>query len=285
VVDCLTLRVKPGLVYGFLGRNGAGKTTTIKMLLGLLAPTRGAARLLGCPSAELTPEVKARIGYLVEGHPLYGWMTVRGIGRFVASFYPNWNAGLFNDLLDAFQVPWKQKVGTLSKGQRAQVSLALTLAPEPELLIMDDPTLGLDPAVRRDFLESIVRVIQRKGRTVFFSSHILSDVERVADRIAVIEDGILLADCPTDMFHERVKKVRAAFDKTPPALDLPRTVNRTLEGNDLYVTVVDYGEEQERLLRHAGAREVEIIPLGLEDLFIEYTARRGPARPIKSVSL
>lgn len=279
VLDSLSLRVKPGTVYGFLGRNGAGKTTAIKMLLGLLEPTRGSAKLLGCDSSALPPEIKARIGYLAEGHPLYGWMTVRGIARFTSEFYSSWNMAFFGELLDSFQLPLRKKVKTLSRGQRAQLSLALTLAPEPELLIMDDPTLGLDPVVRRDFLESIVRVIQREGRTVFFSSHILSDVERVADRIAIIDHGVLRADCPVDMFHDRVKKIRASFDGVAPALALPRMVSCTQEASDLLATVVDYGDEQECLLKEAGARDIEVIELGLEDLFIEYTAdRQRPSR-------
>ena len=278
VVDTLDLHVRPGTVYGFLGRNGAGKTTAIKMLLGLLEPTRGRSRLLGCDSTALTPDVKERVGYLAEGHPLYGWMTVDGIARFTSEFYRHWNRGLFDELLDSFELPGKRKVRSLSKGQRAQLSLALTLAPEPELLLMDDPTLGLDPAVRRDFLESIVRVIQAEGRTVFFSSHILPDVERVADRIAILEQGVLRVDCPTDMFHERVTHVRARFDGEPPALALPRTVNCTPQSNDLLVTVVDYDGEHEAALRQAGARDIEVLELGLEDLFIEYTSRQSRTR-------
>ena len=201
-VDSLSLSIRRGSVYGFLGRNGSGKTTTIRMLLGMLHSTRGRSALLGCDSENLTPEIKARVGYLSEGHPLFTGCGSASTPEFLRNYYPNWDRPWFDAALARFRLDPKRRIGTLSRGERAQVALALCLAPQPELLILDDPAMGLDPVVRRDFLESIVEMIQQEGRTIFFSSHNLADVERVADRIGIIEEGVLRADCGLDTFKE-----------------------------------------------------------------------------------
>lgn len=210
-VECVDLRIPRGTVYGLVGRNGSGKTTIIKMLLGLLRPTRGRSTVLGRDSQDLDPAARARIGYLPEGHPFYGWMRVRGAGQFVSSFYESWNADAFARLIEYFELDPKQRVKQLSRGQRAQVSLALVLAQEPELLVMDDPAMGLDAVVRREFLESVIELIKSGDRTVVMSSHQLGDVERVADRIAVIDRGVVRADCSVDTFRAKVKRVHLTF--------------------------------------------------------------------------
>jgi ABC-2 type transport system ATP-binding protein len=150
VVNCLNLTVPKGSVYGLLGRNGAGKSTTIKMLMGMAHPDSGTARLLGEDSETLSPPTRARIAYLAEGHPLYNWMTIGEAVRFTRAFYTQWNDRLLERILDHFELSRKTKLRRLSNGQRAQVSLALAIAPDPELLILDDPTLGLDTVVRRN---------------------------------------------------------------------------------------------------------------------------------------
>ncbi|MGD9649141.1 MAG: ABC transporter ATP-binding protein, partial [Pirellulales bacterium] len=185
VVDQVSLRVPAGCVYGCLGRNGAGKSTLIKMLMGLVQPDAGSAKLLGDDIAALRPATRARIAYLAEGHPLYRGMTIQQAARFTRRFYPTWHENFMQQVLDHFKLSLRQKISRLSNGQRAQVSLALALAPDPELLILDDPTLGLDTVVRRDFLESMIRLIQGSGRTILLSSHVLGDIERVADRIGI----------------------------------------------------------------------------------------------------
>jgi ABC-2 type transport system ATP-binding protein len=211
-LDHLDLQIPPGCICGFVGRNGAGKTTAIKLMLGLLNPTAGSSSLLGCDSQQLTPAIRQRIGYVTEGHHLFRWMTIGGIERFQRAFFPKkWDNKFFADMIEYFRLSRKQKIKHLSNGQRAQVSLALALAPNPELLIMDDPTLGLDAAIRRQFLEGMIELIMRQGRTILFSSHILGDVERVADRIAVIDKGVLRANCSLEQFRKAVKKVIVTF--------------------------------------------------------------------------
>ncbi len=144
-VDSVTFDVPRGSVFAFIGRNGAGKTTTIRMILGLLEPTRGSARILGHDSAALPPEARARIGYMAEGHPVYGWMRVGQYAGFQRGFYPHWNQDIFAGVIDYFAIDPRTKAGHLSHGQRAGLHLAMTLAIEPEILMLDDPATGLDP--------------------------------------------------------------------------------------------------------------------------------------------
>ena len=217
VVNCLNLRVPAGTVYGLLGRNGAGKSTTIKMLMGMAQPNFGEIELLGSEIADLPPVVRERIAYLAEGHPLYGWMTVAEAVRFVRAFHPgHGTSDCWSRFSSISRSPCGRSCSRLSNGQRANVALALAVAPDPDLLVLDDPTLGLDTVARRDFLMSMIHLVQRQGRTILFSSHILADVERVADRIGIMVDGVLRVDCPTEHFKESVTKVVLEFAGSPP---------------------------------------------------------------------
>jgi len=281
VVDGLDLKVPRGSVYGFLGRNGAGKSTTIKMLTGMVHADAGCARLLGEDVDALRPATRARIAYLAEGHPLYRGMTIDQVERFTRPFYRDWNSDLFQQILDHFDLVRKAKIRRLSNGQRAQVSLALGVAPEPELLILDDPTLGLDTVVRRDFLESMIQIIHRQGRTILFSSHILSDVERVADRIGILVDGVLRVDCPTDHFKQSIRKVVLEYTGDPPEFPTcDGLVSSRKVGTTRELVIVNFGDVHRTLIESANPvpRSVEVLELNLEDAFIEYT--RGPRRSL-----
>jgi ABC-2 type transport system ATP-binding protein len=279
VVDHLDLRIPRGTVYGLLGRNGAGKSTTLKMLTGMVRPDYGRIELLGEDVETLSTSTRARIAYLAEGHPLYTGMTIRQAVAFTTSFYDNADRQLVEQILDHFALSPKAKIGRLSKGQRAQVSLALALAPDPELLILDDPTLGLDTNVRRDFLESMILIIQRRGRTILFSSHVLGDVERVADRVGVMIDGVLRVDCPAEHFKSSVRKVIAEFGREPPEMPpCPGLLSDWHVGTRRELVFVGYGPRQRAAVEALSPRRIEIVELNLEDAFIEYT--RGPRRSL-----
>jgi ABC-2 type transport system ATP-binding protein len=281
VVHALDLAIPAGCVYGLLGRNGAGKSTVIKMLTGMVQPDFGSAELLGEKSAELSPTTRARIAYIAEGHPLYNWMTIDGIERFTRPFYPRWNREIFGQIIDHFELPRMKKLRKLSNGQRAQVSLALAVAPDPELLILDDPTLGLDTVVRRDFLESMIQIIQREGRTILFSSHILGDVERVADRVGILVNGVLRVDCPTEHFKRAVRKLVLQFDGPPQAFPLREgVVGDMVIGNRRELVIANYSEEHLAAAEALDPVSIDVLELNLEDAFIEYT--RGPRRPLPS---
>ena len=280
VVDGLGLRIPAGSVYGFLGRNGAGKSTTIKMLMGMVRPSFGRIELLGHDLDALPTEARGRIAYLAEGHPLYGWMTIAEAARFASAFHPGrWDRAMFERVLDHFELPGRAKIRRLSNGQRANVALALAIAPDPDLLVLDDPTLGLDTVARHDFLLSMIHLVQRRGRTILFSSHILADVERVADRIGVLVQGVLRVDCPTERFKEGVSRVVLEFAGTPPAFPGCRGLVQAWQvGRRLELVVVDFGPEQQAAVEALEPRSWDVTGLNLEDAFVAYT--RGPRRSL-----
>jgi len=270
------LQVPRGGVTALLGRNGAGKTTLIRMLLGLLEPTRGSGTVLGHDLGDLPPEVRARIGYLAEGHHVYGWMRVGECAQFQSRFYSTWNEEVFRGVVDYFRLDPKARVSSLSRGERAGLCLALTLAPEPELLILDDPALGLDPAARRALVEAIVYVTRQAERTILLSSHLLADVERVADRITIIDAGILRASCSLETFRDRIRRFVLRFAQPPPELPaIPGLLESVRTGNELALTVANYDGRTEQIMASLGAEHLEPVPLGLEDAFISYVGDRG----------
>ncbi|PYJ05749.1 MAG: ABC transporter ATP-binding protein, partial [Verrucomicrobia bacterium] len=271
-----SLEVPRGCVFAFLGRNGSGKTTTIRMLLGLLRPTRGEGSILGYRIQALPPEARARIGYLTEEHQLYGWMTVQETGQFQARFFSRWNEKVFRGVTGHFGLKSEARVKDLSRGERAGLCLALTLAPDPELLVLDDPALGLDPVARRSLVESMIYLTRRDDRTIFFSSHQLADVERVADYIAVLDHSVLRACCSLETFRNSVKEVRLRFTGPPPALPpIPGLLQAYRSEGELRLICVHYNGTSEQALRKLAPAELELAPITLEDAFISYLSDRG----------
>jgi len=276
IVSDLSLSVPKGTIYGFLGRNGMGKTTTIRIFLGLEDPTRGSTKVFGLDSRSLPPEARARIGYLPEGHHVYGWMTVKECGQFQASYFPAWNQDIFETVLTHFRLTSKMKAGHLSRGQRAGLCLALTLAPEPELLVLDDPALGLDPVARRSLLQSMLYVTRKADRTIFFSSHLLSDVERVADRIAVLDGKVLRADCSVETFRRQIRQFILKFrDAPPPTPEIPGLLESFRSDREMALTVANITPEIESRLEALQPASIEPVDLTLEDAFISYVGERG----------
>ena len=183
----LDLRVDRGEVYGFLGRNGAGKSTTIRIIMGITRPTSGSYRIFDRPGSQIA--IRQRIGYVAQEQNFYGWMTPHTLGRFVRGFYPTWDDAAYSTLIRDLDLPARRKIGTFSGGMKVKLALALALAHHPELLVLDEPTAGLDPVARREFLEMVRDQAERSGRTTFFSTHLIDEIELAAHRVAIVDGG------------------------------------------------------------------------------------------------
>ena len=197
-LDAIDFSIARGGVYGLVGANGAGKTTLIKHILGLLRPDAGSIRVFGLDPVADPVGVLSRLGYLSEENDLPGWMRVDELIRYTRAFYPGWDDGYAEELRSAFLLEPAAEVKNLSKGQKARAGLLIALAYRPELLVLDEPSSGLDPIVRRDILGAVMRTIADEGRTVLFSSHLLEEVEQVADHVTMIRQGRIVLSAPLD---------------------------------------------------------------------------------------
>src|SRR5881396_1989608 len=219
----LGLRVPTGSLYGFLGPNGSGKTTTIRLMLGLLRPLRGTITVLGASVPRDIPRILARTGYVPEQPHLYTSLTVDEALRFHAVFYPTWDGTWANELVGHFQLDRGRRLSQLSKGEMGKLEMLLALAQRPELLVLDEPTDGLDPVVRRDVLTAVLDYVSQQNATVFISSHLVHELERICDWVGVMDRGRLVAELPMHSFKNGIKRLRVA---NPPALpgDTPFTL-------------------------------------------------------------
>jgi ABC-2 type transport system ATP-binding protein len=197
-VDAATLAVEPGTVFGLLGPNGAGKSTLLKLLAGHLRPTSGRATVLGHAVAGPCPELWRRMGYVAQGRYLPGWMTAAECLRFAAGFHPEWDAGKVAELTRRLELQMDGRLRDLSRGQYVRLQIALAMGHNPELLLMDEPTSGLDPVGRHELLGILIEEIGQRGCTVVLSSHLVEDVERMADTMAILDEGRIVASGPVD---------------------------------------------------------------------------------------
>ena len=279
-VDDLRLDVPAGTVCGFLGRNGAGKTTTIQILMNLLQPTAGTAEVLGLDPVTDSLALRRQVGYVAENRVMYGWMRVRELIWFTGQFYETWNRGSVDALIDRFGLDPEQKVKHLSRGMNAQLALALALGHEPRLLILDEPASGLDVLVRRDFLESIIGLIQEEGRTVFLSSHLVHEVERVADRVAIIDKGRLVTDGTVDEVKGSVKRVAVRLpDGVDQLTDIEGLRQVHGAGPQRLLTVAEYGEAQAASIQAQGGRIVDVLKVSLEEAFVAHVQPDSGGQP------
>lgn len=216
-LEDVSLFVPRGSVFGLVGENGAGKTTLIKHLLGLLRAESGTVRVFGSDPIAATVAVLARIGYLSENRDLPAWMRIDELLAYTKAFYPNWDDDYAARLRRQFDLPASARVRNLSQGQQAKLGLLLALAYRPELLLLDEPSSGLDPLVRRDILEAIIRSVAEEGRTVLFSSHLLDEVERVSDHLAMIHQGRLVFCGPLDQVKESHRRLIIRFETAQSA--------------------------------------------------------------------
>jgi ABC-2 type transport system ATP-binding protein len=274
-VHSLSLSVAAGQVTGFLGRNGAGKTTTIKMLLGMTHPTSGSGSVLGhrIDIPKESVEMRRHVAYVGEDKQLYPYMTVEELIRFTRSFYSDWQSDLERQLLKRYELPPHRKIRTLSKGMRTKLALLVALARRPALLILDEPSEGLDPVSVEDLLQSLVGKAS-EGTAVFFSSHQIEEVERIADRTCMIDQGKLLMDFSLDEFRMNYRRVTLGFASQPPAAgsELFRMAGIDhVRADGRQITILS-SHNSEAILEHArhwDTVSVDVQPITLREVFLE----------------
>ncbi len=273
-LDGLDLRVPVGSVFGFLGRNGAGKTTTIKHLMGLIKADDGSARIFGRavddPGAGVG--IRRRIGFVTEEKDLYPYMTVDGIIRFTRPFFPGWRRDLEQRYLELFDLPRTKSIAQLSKGMRSKLMMLLAISHGAELLILDEPMDGLDPAVVEQLLRELVIIAADQGTTIFFSSHQLPDVEQIADHVALIDHGKALLCAELDDLKMRYQRLSVVCSGEPPSdigrLDGVESVRRN--GRMLSILVSRNADSVAARLQQSSGTAVERFPVTLKEVFLEH---------------
>ncbi|MCB9826550.1 MAG: ABC transporter ATP-binding protein [Planctomycetes bacterium] len=278
VLRGLDFEVPQGSVYALLGRNGCGKTTAIRTLLGFLLPHQGEAQLLGESSEDLSAATRGRVAYVTEGHRLQKLDRIKDILAFEAGTRPSFSLPRARAWIERLGLDPKKRVLTMSRGQRAQVALVAALSADPEVLILDDPGLGLDVVMRRELLDALIQALTDTGCTVLLSSHVMTDVERIADRVGILHGGALIADSEIDELKQRIERrfwqPNDPSEGPPPLLRVLRA-RRVPDGYDL--TLLDVDDDLLDRLRSAGAFLGDPVCLGLEELFLDLVAADAEA--------
>jgi ABC-2 type transport system ATP-binding protein len=268
VLTDVTMSVERGQTFAFLGRNGTGKTTSIRMMLGLLRPDSGEVRVLGLDPKRQATAIRQRVGFLAEDQAMWGWMRVEQLLGFMAPFYPTWDTDLARKLVGQFELLPKARVKHLSKGQTVRLGLLLALAHRPELVILDDPTLGLDPIARKEFIRDVIDHLQGGGATVFFSSHLLYEVEPVADVVAILDRGRIVRAAATEELRNSVKRLILPAEQFVRVRDLPGTLDVRVTDRRA-VVVVDDVDSATRVLAVEGITP-EVVGMNLDEIFEAY---------------
>ena len=263
-LNALNLNIPKAGVNALVGANGAGKSTLFRILLGLMAPSSGSATILGQDSNKLSGEHRSRIGFVNEEHTLPEWLKVGEILHMHKHLYPKWHQQSYDDVIGHFNVSSNQKISQLSRGERAGVNLALNMAQSPELLILDEPTLGLDIVAKQAFLESLLFAQQLSDMTIVYCSHHMEEVERVADNLFILEFGELKHASTPDDFRERVQYWVADFGQQRPQIEMPGLLqSRNIEGQE-HIMVLDQDESFGAWLQSQGATFTQNVPISLE---------------------
>lgn len=268
-LDEASLNVPRGIVFGVMGENGAGKTTLIKHILGLYKAERGAVRVFGHDPVAEPVAVLARLGYLSEDRSLPQWMRIDELIRYTKAFYPAWDDAFASELCETFELDPRQKIRGLSRGQHVRAGLLIALSHRPELLVLDEPSSGLDPVVRRDILEAIIRTVANEGRTILFSSHLLDEVERVSDRVAMLHHGRVVLEDDLDAIKSSHQRLTLHFNEAPAAKPtLPGQLS--CAGDEREWTFLCHGANgaQQRAAAEMGATIVAAGVPTLDEIFL-----------------
>lgn len=281
----LSLRVPVGSIYGFLGPNGSGKTTTIRMFMGMLRPDRGEIRVLGLEVPRDLPRILERVGYVPERPHVYPALTVAEQVRYHASFFRKWDEVWARELIERLHLDPGRKISRMSKGETGKLLLMLALSQRPDLLVLDEPTDGLDPVVRRDVLAAVLDYVGETSATVFISSHLVHELERICDWVGVMDDGQLIAELPMQTFKNGIKRLKVAGAPATP-MNTPFTIlsREPVNGVGAGETWIVRGwqDPMRAYFDDAGISLRDVVDLDLEDGFVELLRSSRPKTPQRS---
>jgi ABC-2 type transport system ATP-binding protein len=270
-VEALDLRIGQGSVFGLIGPNGAGKTTLLRLLMGLLRPEEGSARILQHDLWRAPRKVRSRIAYVAQAHQLHSWMTLEELSRYASHFYERWDAPYARTLASRWQLDWKRRVGQLSLGGQRKAALLLALACRPEVLLLDEPAAGLDPVMRRGLVDEILATVSSEaGCTVLFSTHLLEDLERIVDHIGSMDRGKLMISARLDDLQNTVRRVQVVFqgNAVPPGFAIPGALRMDVTGPVATALTRLANEAQLDSIRHLPGARLQVFPLNLEEIFL-----------------
>ena len=276
IYENLSFNVEEGKILGLLGKNGTGKSTTINILNGFLQPTAGECLIYGENSQTLSPATKMRIGFLIEGHIQYTFMNIHQIEKFYSGFYPRWNSAPYWELMSKLKVTPRQKISNMSCGQRSQVALGLILAQDPDLLILDDFSMGLDPGYRRLFIDYLREYAKAEQKTIFTTSHIIQDMERLIDDVLIMDYNRILAQQPIDKFMNEFKQFVIHLenhDTHVPETDMAVNIERVKDTIEFYTYAS--ADEVKGFMAANSVRYTDFLEkkMSLEDAFIGLTRK------------
>jgi ABC-2 type transport system ATP-binding protein len=276
IYEDMNFAVPQGKVVGLLGKNGVGKTTLIKILMGFLRPESGVCRIFGENPHNLSPATRARIGLLFEGHLAYEFMTISQIERFYSAFYPSWNRDIYFDLVDRLKLPYSHKIGNMSCGQRSQVVLGLIFAQNPDLMILDDYSMGLDAGYRRLFLDYLSEYVKDGTKTVFVTSHVIQDMEKIVDEVIFLLRGGEIIQTSLSEFMSDFRQYNFEKNITLEKLETDKII-RNIDTYGKSACVYSF-ESKEKVLGHIrgkgiDANNIQPVSMTLEDAFIGLTGK------------
>lgn len=272
ILNGINAEVRPGQVVALLGKNGSGKTTLLETLLGFAFPSAGQALLWDVNATDIDKSIKQRIGFVPQKDELLPGCTGQDHLTLHSKFRTRWNSELINRLTVEWAIPLHLATGKMSVGQRQKLSILLALAHEPELLILDEPVASLDPIARRQFLQQLVDIASDEQRAVVFSTHIVSDVERVANRVWMMRDGRLIYQGELDDLKESFASVTLTGCEPIGEIKLPGLINLKVQGNSAHLTVTSWSDEKKAQLQQQFSGHIEVQHPGLEDIFLEMNA-------------
>ena len=277
VLNGLDLHLAPGTVMGLLGENGSGKTTLMHCLLGFLKPLAGSSFILGDPSRQLSAAVRQRLAFVPQVNDLSDWMTGEQIVHFTSRFYSNWNMDLTRQLLAGWQIPVNKVIREMSVGQAQKLAIVLAMSHEPDVLLMDEPVSSLDPAAKRAFIKQLIEINSERGNTVLFSTHITSDIERVAADVAILKDGRMFYQGGIDELKEKVVRLYVRSERDLSALNGSYGVlSRHLSQGEAVCVLDNFSPQLLKRLENEFAAQVSVQTMNLEDIFVAIADGRAP---------